>query len=71
MRPVRLRADQAGMWTAPWGQVGIDAKIRDKRPCIAVDGGSLNCMDFWKVIFAPVDRLLTGRHESNQPSNNH
>ena len=59
------------MWTVPWGQVGIAAKIRDKMPCIAVDGVGLNCMDFCKVTFAPVDRLLTGRHESNQPSNNH
>ncbi len=59
------------MWTAVWGKQGIAAEIAEERPCMAVDDDRLVCAGILIAIGSAVDTLLTNRHESNQPSNNH
>lgn len=59
------------MWIGAWGKPGTAGRIRDKQPCIAVDTGSADSVGFLIAISGMVDSVLTGKHESNQPSNNH
>ncbi len=59
------------MWIEAWGKPGIVRKIRDKQPCTAVDEKRVDSRGFLIANSGPVDSLLSGKHESNQPSNNH
>lgn len=59
------------MWTVAWGKPGIEGEIRDKQPCIAVDSGCIDSRGFLIAVSSSVDSVLIGKHESNQPSNNH
>ena len=60
-----------GMWTGVWGRQGKSAENADRTPCMIVDRIPASGVQILIVTRLPVDRLLAGRHESNQRPNNY
>src|SRR4051794_32352344 len=59
------------MWTADWGRAWTSVESTAQSRFDLVQSRSAGNVGFWTGSRLPVDSLLNGRHESNQPSNNY